>query len=141
MQVSRSSYDQHTCPQQHIRLNNQQVEAKVTAVFKEHKRRYGVRRICAELKEENIRVGKHKCRRILKEQGLSAIQPRSFVPRTTDSRHPYPISPNLLLERTPPQKPDEVWVGDITYIPLSESRWLTWRYGWTCIPGVSSAGT
>lgn len=124
MEVSRSSYYQQTSTEQHITLNNpQQVEAKVTAVFKEHKRRYGVRRICAELKEENIPIGKHKCRRILKEQGLRAIQPRSFVPRTTDSRHPYPISPNLLLGRTPPRKPDEVWVGDITYIPLSVGRW------------------
>ncbi len=55
----------------------------------------------------------------MNEHGLSAIQPRSFVPKTTDSRHSYPICPNLLLERRAPQQPDEVWVGDITYIPLA----------------------
>ena len=57
-------------------------------------------------------------RKALNKHGLKAIQPRSFVPKTTDSRHPYPISPNLLLERALPSRPDQVWVGDITYIPL-----------------------
>jgi transposase InsO family protein len=122
MQVSRSAYYQYLMPQQ-PKAGNQQVEEKLTAVFRAHKRRYGVRRICAELKEQQIRIGKHKCRRIMKEHGLKAIQPRSFVPRTTRSRHPYPISPNLLLDRPAPVQPDEVWVGDITYLPLSEGRW------------------
>jgi putative transposase len=122
MQVSRSVYYQCLVPQQ-SRVNDRQVEEKVTAVFRAHKRRYGIRRICAALKEEQIRIGKYKCRRILKEHGLRAIQPRSFVPRTTQSRHPYPISPNLLLDRPAPSKPDQVWVGDITYIPLAEGRW------------------
>lgn len=99
------------------------MEEKITAVFRVHKRRYGVRRICATLKEEHVRIGKHKCRWIMKQHGLRAIQPRSFVPRTTQSRHPYPISANSLLDRQPPGKPNEVWVGDITYIPLSQGRW------------------
>lgn len=101
----------------------QQLEEQVVEIFSEHRRRYGVRRICAELKERGIKAGKHKCRRIMHKQGLRAIQPRSFVPRTTESKHPYAISENLLLERTAPVKPDEVWVGDITYMPLSAGRW------------------
>ena len=102
---------------------SRQLEKEVVEVFKAHKRRYGVRRICAELNEGQIRIGKHKCRRIMKQNSLRAIQPRSFVPRTTQSRHPYPISPHLLVEREPPVKPDEVWVGDITYVPLAGGRW------------------
>ncbi|HWJ25292.1 MAG TPA: DDE-type integrase/transposase/recombinase [Flavisolibacter sp.] len=60
---------------------------------------------------------------MLRKNGLKAIQPRSFVPKTTQSRHPYKINPNLFLDRPEPAKPCEVWVGDITYIPLSEGRW------------------
>ena len=122
MQVSRSVYYQYLTPKA-SNAETQQVEEKITAVFRAHKRRYGIRRICAELKEGQIRIGKHKCRRIMKEHDLRAIQPRSFVPRTTQSRHPYPISPNLLLDKPAPVKPDAVWVGDITYLPLSAGRW------------------
>lgn len=99
------------------------MEQQIIEVFTSNKRHYGIRRICAELKEKQVHIGKHKCRRVMKQQGLKAIQPRSFVPRTTQSRHPYIISPNLLKDRAAPVRPDEVWVGDITYIPLAAGRW------------------
>jgi putative transposase len=101
-----------------------EIEKAVIAAFSEHKRRYGVRRLVVELKAKGIEVSHHKVRQVLKQYGLKAIQPRSFVPKTTDSRHPYPISPNLLLERALPTKPNEVWVGDITYIPMSDGGFL-----------------
>lgn len=122
MEVSRSAYYEYQEPKER-KAQQQQLEEQVVEVFSAHKRRYGIRRISAELKQKGTKVGKHKCRRILKQQGLKAIQPRSFVPRTTQSRHPYAISPNLLLDRQAPKRPGEVWVGDITYIPLAEGRW------------------
>ena len=60
--------------------------------------------------------------RLLKTQSLRAIQPKSFRPRTTDSRHRLGYSPNLLRGRAAPARVDEVWVGDITYIPLRSGR-------------------
>ncbi|MBX6381045.1 MAG: IS3 family transposase [Thermoflavifilum aggregans] len=68
-------------------------------------------------------MGRYRVSKTLSRYGLKAIQPRSFVPRTTDSRHTYQISHNLLLDRNKPQKPNEVWVGDLTYIPLSGGNW------------------
>jgi hypothetical protein len=59
----------------------------------------------------------------MQEAHLHAIQPRSFIPRTTDSRHSGPFSPNLLLEMDFPTLPGRVLVGDITYIPLAGSEW------------------
>jgi putative transposase len=122
MQVSRSAYYQYPEPKQ-PKAETQQMEQQVVEVFTTHQRGYGIRRICAELKEKQIRIGKYKCRSILKQPGLKAIQPRRFVPRATQSRHPYPISPNLLLDRPAPTQADEVWAGDITYPPLSAGRW------------------
>jgi putative transposase len=119
--VSRSAYYSWQQHKQGLAAGEKkkEVEQSIINVFKEHRRRYGARRIAAELKANDVKAGVYKVGKVLREQGLKAIQPRSFVPKTTDSRHPYPISPNLLLEQPLPQRPDEVWVGDITYIPLS----------------------
>ena len=120
LQVSRSAY--YSWQQQKGVVSDENengVEQSIISIFQEHRRRYGVRRIAAELKANAVKAGVYKVRKTLQKNGLKAIQPRSFVPKTTDSRHPYPISPNLLLERALPHRPDEVWVGDITYIPLS----------------------
>jgi len=103
----------------------------VTAAFIRHSRRYGSRRLRAELKAEGFTIGRHRMRRLMKEQGLKAIQPRSFVPRTTDSRHSLGYAPNLLLEmKLPPTKASEVLVGDITYLPL-QARGFAYLATWT----------
>ena len=100
-----------------------QIEALVVEAFRLHKHRYGIRRLVPELSDQGLKIGHYRVRRILHQNGLKAIQPRSFVPRTTDSRHPYPISPNRLKNRPPPSGIDQVWVGDITYIPLTGGSW------------------
>jgi transposase InsO family protein len=106
-----------------------QLASRVEEVFWENSRRYGSRRITAELREQTV-IGRHRVRRLMREQGLRAIQPRSFVPRTTDSRHGQRMSPNLPLEREIiADHPRQVIVGDITYLPLQDGRWVylaTW---------------
>jgi len=80
--------------------------AAVERVFWQHARRYGARRIHAELAAGGIGIGRHRIRAIMRQQGLQAIAPKSFVPRTTDSRHSLGYSPNLLLEmKLPPELP------------------------------------
>ena len=59
----------------------------VERVFGIHKRRYGSRRIVAELQQDGYKIGRRQVRSIMKDRGLRPIQPRSFVPRTTDSTH------------------------------------------------------
>lgn len=99
------------------------MEQKIINTFREHKRRYGSRRISKSLGKLGEKAGRYKVSKTLRQYGLKAIQPRSFVPKTTNSRHTYQISPNLLLDSNKPQKPNEVWVGDITFIPLSGGNW------------------
>ena len=67
-----------------------ETEQKVISIFKEHRRRYGVRRVAAELKAGATKVSAYTVRKVMRKHGLKAIQPRSFVPKTTQSRHPYP---------------------------------------------------
>jgi putative transposase len=105
------------------RSAEKKIEAQVVDAFTLHKRRYGVRRLVPELLDQGLKIGHYKVRKILSRKGLKAIQPKSFVPRTTDSRHPYPISPNLLKGKALPVKINQVWVGDITFIPLKGGGW------------------
>ena len=96
-----------------------QVAEKVKEVFYLHRRRYGARRISAELKAEGVAVGRKLAGTLMKRQNLTAIRAKRFVPQTTDSRHDFGYSPNLLKEtaNTPLEK-GAVLVGDITYLPL-----------------------
>lgn len=105
-------------------LKSEQAEvlaAKVKEIYWMHKRRYGSRRISAELKATGIKAGRYRVRSLMREQDLRAIQPRSFVPRTTvsDNRR---ASPNLLTDALPTE-PRAVLVGDITYLPLLGGGW------------------
>ena len=56
------------------------------------------------------------------QRGLHAIQPKTFVPKTSDGRADKP-SPNLLSGQPLPAAPDRAWAGDITFIPTSDG-WL-----------------
>lgn len=123
--VSRSGYYAWRERPEH----QDQLAPQVEEVFWRHSRRYGSRRITAELRGKAV-IGRHRVRRLMREQGLQAIQPRRFVPRTTDSRHGQRMSPNLLLERAiKVDRPRQVIVGDITYLPLQNGEWAylaTW---------------
>lgn len=90
----------------------------IRAVFWQHRRRYGARRIAAELADRGMVCSSRRVGKVLQSQGLRAIQPRSFVPKTTDSRHRLGYSPNLIFEAPDPCAIDQLWVGDITYLPL-----------------------
>ena len=96
----------------------EQLTPLIRMLFKKHRRRYGARRIASELREREHVCSPKKVSKVLKTQGLRAIQPKSFVPKTTDSRHRLGYSPNLLLDSKEPTGINQVWVGDITYIPL-----------------------
>jgi putative transposase len=90
----------------------------VRVIFKKHRRRYGTRRIIKDLQELGYMCSRRRVSNIMKTLHLKAIQPKSFVPKTTQSRHRLGYSPNLLLDADTPTTSNQVWVGDITYIPL-----------------------
>ena len=117
--VSRSAYYAWRSREPSAReARDVELAPMVREVFWKHRRRYGARRIVAELAERGESCGTRRIAKLLQNQGLSAIQPKSFVPKTTDSRHRFGYSPNLLLDTSEPSSINELWVGDITYVPL-----------------------
>jgi transposase InsO family protein len=119
--VPRSSYYHAALPTATQRCDRD-IGVHIQAIFKRHQRRYGHRRIWRELSARGITCAPARIRRIMKELGLKAIQPKTYLPQTSDGRADRP-SPNLLLDQPLPQAPDQVWAGDITHIP-SASGWL-----------------
>lgn len=91
-------------------------------IFWEHQRRYGARRIAFELAARGEGCGVARVAKLLDKQGLRAIQPKSYRPRTTNSRHRLGYNSNQLNGRAAPTRINEVWVGDISYIPLRGGR-------------------
>jgi transposase InsO family protein len=96
----------------------------IQEIFWEHRRRYGARRISRELAGRGRRCGVQRVGRLLRELDLKAIQPKSYRPRTTESRHRLGFSPNLLIDSPPPTEVNQLWVGDISYIPLRSGSYL-----------------
>ena len=114
LELPRSSY-YHAVTPTATELSDQDIGERI-------ERRYGYRRICRDLAEDGILCGPARVRRLMAERGLKAIQPRTYVPRTSDGKADKP-SPNHLLKAGLPATPDTVWAGDITFIPTT-SGWL-----------------
>lgn len=82
--------------------------------------RYGSRRLAAQLRRHGHRVGRHRMRRLMREEGITLRSSRRRH-RTTDSRHEHPRYPNRLrglLAGGEIARPDQVWCADITSIVL-----------------------
>jgi putative transposase len=108
---------------------NNRPKHEIRIEFIRNMKRYGSRRIKASLNQSGTKIGRQKVAEIMRKEGLKAIQPRKFVPRTTDSRHGKRVSDNLLLNQPKPDRPNQVWVSDITYMPLKDGKWAylaTW---------------
>ncbi len=100
------------------------------AAFTRHARRYGTRRLRAELRAEGHAVGRYALRSWLHRNGLRALSTHPQRPRTTVADPAAVVAENRLLGQPTPTAPDQVWVGDITYLPLVGGRWCylaTWR--------------
>jgi putative transposase len=128
--ISRSAYYDYRQGKSHVLSTSKAEVSKVVGrIFKEHLSRYGARRIVAEMQEEGYKVGLYVVRQRMKEQGLRAIQPRSFVPKTTQTDPLLRRSDNLLLDLPPIEQINEVFVGDITYIQMKDGSFIylaTW---------------
>jgi transposase InsO family protein len=98
-----------------------ELSALIRRLFAEFRGRYGAPRIQRELAKAGVRVSRKRVARLMRENGLFAKSRRKFK-ATTDSNHALPVAPNLLEQRFDAERPNTVWVSDITY--------LRTRQGW-----------
>ncbi len=78
---------------------------------------FGSRRMYKELRRGNLVAGRHKMRRLMREDGIRVKRtPRRALVQTTDSQHQHPVADNRLNRNFTVTKPNTVWAADITYV-------------------------
>jgi putative transposase len=81
---------------------------------------YGIDNIHADVREKIV-CGRNRVRRLMREMRISSQRKRKYK-ATTNSKHSYLVSPDLVKRRTP-EVPNKIWVSDISYIATDEG-WL-----------------
>ena len=111
LELPRSSYYRRAAN----RADDPPVRTAIEAVAREFPT-YGSRRVSRQLRRapHELTVNRKRVRRLMRAMGLQRPARRRKC-RTTDSAHPYPRYSNLVAGLTVTH-PDQVWVGDITYV-------------------------
>ncbi len=76
---------------------------------------YGAPRVHAELAAQGIRIGRKRVARLMAQAGLAGVSRRKFV--TTTIRGDSRQAPDLVGRNFTAERPNLLWVADITYIP------------------------
>ncbi len=124
LEVSRSGYYAYkNRPKSQGRIKNEALLIEIKCVFVENKENYGSPRIWDQLNNvKHIRCSENRVAKVMREARIVAVQKRKFR-LTTNSKHDYPVWPNVLNRNFVVEKPNAVWVFDITYIWTSQG-WL-----------------
>ena len=102
--------------------DNEKLLVEIMDIFEESKESYGSIRMTKELKARGRIIGQNKVANMMRAAGLRPKRRRKFKV-TTDSKHNYPVAPNLLNQNFTVSRPGEVWVSDITYV-RTRNGWL-----------------
>jgi len=106
---------------------NQELIDLIRRIHRMSRRTYGSPRVWAQLKKQGYRCNRKTVARLMRLEGLRGLRKYRRV-ITTNSRHNFPVAPNLLNRQFQAEKPNQKWVADITYIPTGE--------GWLYLAGV-----
>lgn len=94
----------------------------INRIYQQHKGHYGSPKVTKTLRDDGVAIGQKRVARIMREQGLSATKAKLYPPKKNNNGS-INASPNLIHELDVNQ-PNQVWVGDITYIKLENGDWL-----------------
>jgi len=90
--------------------------AQIRACHRRSRGTYGAPRIHRDLREAGVRVGRKRVARLLKQVGLRGVSRRTWPVTTVRAAHVRP-APDLVRRVFTATGPNQLWVGDITYIP------------------------
>lgn len=93
------------------------------ALFVQSRGSLGSRMLMKNLRMEGFVVGRYKVRRLMKRLHLKVIQRRAYKV-TTQQRPGRLVADNILDQQFDPQRMNQVWAGDVTYLRTAEG----WMY-------------
>jgi len=122
--ISRSSYYSRCNHKKSRReIEDEELMKKVKEIFEDSRQEYGERRIKKALDEAGTRIGRPRVNRLMKKLNLVPKAKRKFKVTTKQSKKAYYVAPNLLNQKFIADRPNQIWVTDITYIHTQEG-WL-----------------
>lgn len=128
LKVSVSGYYTYTQRSKSNRqIANEKLLSEIRVIYKKRRGTYGSPRITDELRDNGHGCGKNRVARLMKENTIVAKTKRRFKV-TTQSKHTHPIAQNLVNRDFSSDKPNRLWVSDITYL------WT--REGWSYLAAV-----
>ncbi|MET4606900.1 transposase InsO family protein [Bradyrhizobium sp. JR4.1] len=110
-------------PESRRSVANRDLVDDIKRVHRDAGGRYGSPRIHAELRAQGHGASRGRIERLMRRQSIRAIMARPRRVRTTDSRHDFPIAPNLIERNFSSAAPNQIWLAHITYIETDQG-WL-----------------
>ena len=96
--------------------------SKVLQIHSETRGAHGSRRTSEKLRSQGHDVGRYRAHSLMKKAGVFVKRRKKFT-ITTESKHNFPVAPNLLNRNFQVDRPDAVWCSDISYLCTIEG-WL-----------------
>lgn len=116
-------YAWRACPESPRAVANRELVDDIKRVHRDNHGRYGSPRVHTELRAQGRGASRGRIERLMRRHGIMAIMARPRRVRTTDSRHSFPIAPNLLERNFIATTPNQIWLADITYVETDQG-WL-----------------
>lgn len=121
MKVNRSSY-YHWVKNHMVSYDDLLLQSEMKRKFNCSRKSLGSRRMSHVMREMGFSVGRYKARRLMRHLNLVVCRKRQYKV-TTDSKHTLPVAQNILNRDFTPEKVNESWGADITYLQTHEG-WL-----------------
>ncbi len=102
--------------------SNKRLLIQIRRIHQESREAYGSLKTWITLNAEGIACGKHRVARLRRINGIEARRVKRFKV-TTNSKNTEWIAPNLLNRCVRTERPNQVWVGDVTFI-ATRMGWL-----------------
>lgn len=100
-----------------------QIISLIKKTWEKSRKTYGAVRLMKEVKKTDVSYGMRRVRKMMKSLKIKGRQDVKFRVRTTDSRHGEKTAPDLVKRNFSPERKNEIWVSDVTYLKKAEG-WL-----------------